>query len=98
MTTRGTLRCAPDSGTGAFRTPRASRAACLALNRSGGFAGALQGRRPDACGNVFAGDDVATIAGTYRGRSVNITITRGNSCELATWIELESVLGLPAAR
>lgn len=94
----GTLNCSPDSGTGAFRSRTAYRAACKALLASKAFSNAAAGRLPDVCTNVYGGPDVAMIQGTVRGKRVSVAISRTDGCQLALWSELEAVLGKATGR
>ncbi|WP_103940231.1 SSI family serine proteinase inhibitor [Thermomonospora echinospora] len=84
-----TLTCDPPGGT----HPRAA-AACQALAK------AKDPFKPvpkDAiCTEIYGGDQVATVTGTWRGTPVNARFTRLNGCEIDRWEKVAPLFGDPA--
>jgi hypothetical protein len=68
-------------------------AACVALAAA---ADPFSPTPPDqACTMIYGGPQTATIVGTYRGRPVNASYSRGNGCEIARWDAVAPVLVVP---
>ena len=49
-----------------------------------------------ACLDVFSGPEVAVVTGTFKGRSVNATFKRTDSCQTARWQALAPLFGAVA--
>lgn len=49
-----------------------------------------------ACLDVFSGPEVAVVTGTFRGRAVNATFKRTDSCQTARWQALAPLFGAAA--
>ena len=85
-TTTWTLTCAPNGGT----HPSPDRA-CAALGAAG--TAAFQPFPTDqACTQLYAGPQTATVVGTYRGRHIEGTFSRNNGCQTARWHSVEGLL------
>ncbi|MCX9191930.1 hypothetical protein C3Y87_10980 [Carbonactinospora thermoautotrophica] len=84
-----TLRCDPPGGT--HPDPRA---ACTAIDEAfrGGDDPFAPTPRDMLCAEIFGGPQTATISGTWRGKPVNASYSRVNSCEIARWDRLKPVL------
>ena len=73
-----TLRCDPSGGT----LPRAAEACRRLTALSAPFAPVPANA---VCAQVYGGPQVATVRGTFRGRSVFATFKRTDSCQTARW-------------
>lgn len=84
--TTWTLTCDPAGGD--HPDPAA---ACAALDERGATAlpPVDKGR---VCPQVYGGPEVATVSGTWRGRSVLATFSRTDGCQTARWDALAALL------
>ncbi|WP_406495873.1 subtilase-type protease inhibitor [Streptomyces sp. NBC_00846] len=48
--------------------------------------------RDAMCTQQFGGPATARVTGTWRGRSIDTVLTRGNGCEISRWNNLRPVL------
>jgi hypothetical protein len=73
-----TLRCGPAGGT----LPQAASA----CRRLAGLEAPFAPVPKDAvCTQVYGGPQSARVTGRFRGRSIWVTFTRRNGCEIARW-------------
>lgn len=84
------LTCGPVGGD----HPKAG-AACASLD-----AAKKQSKDPFAptpknqmCTQIYGGPQVATVKGTWQGKTVDATFSRKNGCELKRWTDLSPVFG-----
>jgi Ca2+-binding RTX toxin-like protein len=83
-----TLRCRPAGGT----LPR-TRTACARLLRvQNPFAPVSPA---EACPQVYAGDEVATVIGVYGGRRVGARFDRLSSCAVGRWNRVSFLFPIP---
>ncbi|WP_026529932.1 hypothetical protein [Haematomicrobium sanguinis] len=55
-------------------------------------------RNPNVnCTTQYGGPSVAVVVGTYNGKTVDQTFSRGDGCEIAKWNALEPLLGKGAS-
>lgn len=85
------LTCGPTGGTHPERQGACDRLAEIGGARAGQdlFRPAPQGTM---CTMIYGGDASARIVGTWEGRAVDTTVTRGDGCEIARWNNLVPVL------
>lgn len=83
-----TLRCSPPGGD----HPRAA-AACAALTASADPFRPLPADRQ--CTLVFGGPDRASVTGSWRGRPVDLQLSRTDGCHIAQWDALGPLLDRP---
>lgn len=85
------LTCGPTGGTHPERQGACDRLAEVGATRTGPelFRAAPQGTM---CTMIYGGDASARIVGTWEGRAVDTTVTRGDGCEIARWNNLVPVL------
>ncbi|ARF73907.1 hypothetical protein B7C62_17785 [Kitasatospora albolonga] len=85
------LTCGPTGGTHPERQAACDRLAEVGATRAGRdlFRAAPEGTM---CTMIYGGDAYARIVGTWEGRSVDTTVTRGDGCEIARWNNLVPVL------
>ncbi|MER7856916.1 SSI family serine proteinase inhibitor [Streptomyces bacillaris] len=85
------LTCGPTGGTHPER-----QGACDRLAEVGGARAGQDLFRPapegTMCTMIYGGDASARIVGTWEGRRVDTTVTRGDGCEIARWNNLVPVL------
>ncbi|MEV8052372.1 SSI family serine proteinase inhibitor [Streptomyces bacillaris] len=85
------LTCGPTGGTHPER-----QGACDRLAEVGGTRAWQDLFRPapegTMCTMIYGGDASARIVGTWEGRRVDTTVTRGDGCEIARWNNLVPVL------
>jgi hypothetical protein len=78
-----------------------ARAACASLD-----AAKKQAKDPFAptpkdqmCTQIYGGPQVATVKGTWQGKTVDSTFSRKNGCELKRWSDLSPIFGkIPPGR
>jgi hypothetical protein len=75
---RWTLTCNPAGGS----LPHAA-AACRKLAGLGTWYAPIP--KDAACTQLYGGDQVARVAGTYRGRRLWVRFQRRNGCEINRW-------------
>lgn len=85
------LTCGPTGGTHPQRQAACDRLAEVGATRAGQelFRAAPEGTM---CTMIYGGDASARIVGTWEGRAVDTTVTRGDGCEIARWNNLVPVL------
>ncbi|MEW1615269.1 MULTISPECIES: SSI family serine proteinase inhibitor [unclassified Streptomyces] len=85
------LTCGPTGGTHPQRQAACDRLAEVGATRAGQelFRPAPEGTM---CTMIYGGDASARIVGTWEGRAVDTTVTRGDGCEIARWNNLVPVL------
>jgi hypothetical protein len=91
-TVRWRLTCDPPAGD----HPDAA-SACDVLDRNGPRALPPVAKNK-LCSQVYSGPEKATVTGTWRGRPINATFSRNNSCETARWAALIPLLPKPGLR
>jgi hypothetical protein len=79
------LLCHPAGGS----VPQAQQA-CRHLDILGGPVGATPQR--EMCSMLYGGPETARVTGTWRGRQVNESYSRTNSCQTERWERMEPVL------
>ena len=79
---RWTLRCAPVGGT----LPRPARA-CKRL-MAGGMALFAPVPPRVACTEIYGGPQAARVVGTFKGKRVFASFSRGNGCQISRWQNL----------
>lgn len=82
---RHALRCDPPGGD----HPRAAAACQHLAGVSDPFAALPRDR---SCTEVYGGPDRATVTGTWRGRAVDVQLTRVDGCRIAQWEQLGPLL------
>ncbi|WP_411081720.1 SSI family serine proteinase inhibitor [Streptomyces sp. cmx-18-6] len=85
------LTCEPTGGTHPQRQAACDRLAEAGATRAGRqlFRATPEG---SMCTMIYGGDASARIVGTWDGRPVDTTVTRGDGCEIARWNSLVPVL------
>ncbi|MEW2065877.1 SSI family serine proteinase inhibitor [Streptomyces sp. NPDC007346] len=85
------LTCGPTGGTHPERQGACDRLAEAGATRAGQelFRAAPEGTM---CTMIYGGDASARIVGTWEGRAVDTTVTRGDGCEISRWNNLVPVL------
>ncbi|MFJ7059570.1 SSI family serine proteinase inhibitor [Streptomyces microflavus] len=85
------LTCGPTGGTHPERQAACDRLAEAGATRAGQelFRATPEGTM---CTMIYGGDASARIVGTWEGRAVDTTVTRGDGCEIARWNNLVPVL------
>jgi hypothetical protein len=79
------LKCNPVSGT----MPKAKTACSRLLKIANPFATA----NPDQmCTQIYGGDEVATVKGSWKGKKVSATYSKRDGCEIARWAALKFLL------
>ena len=79
------LKCNPVSGT----LPKAKTACNRLLKIATPFATA----NPDQmCTQLYGGDEVATVKGSWKGKKVRATYSKTDGCEIARWAALKFLL------
>ena len=79
------LKCNPVSGT----MPKAKIACSRLLKIANPFATA----NPDQmCTQIYGGDEVATVKGSWKGKKVSATYSKRDGCEIARWAALKFLL------
>jgi hypothetical protein len=80
-----TLTCEPAGGS----HPRPAEAcAALAVNED-----ALEPDPPDImCTQIYGGPQQASVSGLFRGRRVQIELSRANGCAIARWDRLQRLV------
>lgn len=85
------LTCGPTGGDHPERQGACDRLAEVGATRAGRelFRAAPEGTM---CTMIYGGDASARIVGSWEGRPVDTTVTRGDGCEIARWNNLVPVL------
>ncbi|MET9973623.1 SSI family serine proteinase inhibitor [Streptomyces microflavus] len=85
------LTCGPTGGTHPERQAACDRLSEVGATRAGQelFRATPEGTM---CTMIYGGDASARIVGTWEGRTVDTTVTRGDGCEIARWNNLVPVL------
>ncbi len=86
-----TLSCAPVAGT----HPNAATACAFVSHGSADLLAPVPAGL--ACAQIFGGPAVATVKGTWQGKSVDARFARNDGCEVARWDALKPLIGAGAA-
>jgi hypothetical protein len=86
------LTCGPTGGTHPM-----AEAACRHLDKAADEGKDLFAPPPrdQMCAEVFSGPQRATVKGTFRGKPVNASYARNNSCETERWDKMGPVIDPP---
>lgn len=80
-----TIKCNPAAGT----MPKAKTVCKKLLKIANPFAPA----DPDQmCTEIYGGDDIATVKGTWKGKKISVKYSKINGCEIARWDLLKFLL------